>query len=342
MAKISIIVPIYMVEKYIHRCIDSLLAQEYKDVEVLLIDDCSPDCCGKICDEYAEKYDHIRVVHHENNLGLSSARNTGIKHAGGEWIMFVDPDDWITANALSKLGNYMSDDIDLIVFGAVLEFEGREGEIRKRRYIVPDILTADTPMEIGNMLVHLEKKHCFQYAWNKMYRASVIKGIHAEFKDIMRMEDFVYNAYMWKHFHKIICIDYVAYHYRRFDGGGTLALKYSPEFFLLAKKRYRKEMELLVEFEADSERNIYEIRYVFLKHIVSALARNESADSNLNYFEKCKAAKIMVCDSEVQDFLQAFKPCGIKNRSICFLLKTKIWPLMPFLGKAAKSILLKG
>lgn len=92
--KISIIVPIYKVEKYLNRCIDSILNQSYKNIEVILVDDGSPDNCGKICDEYLLKDNRIRVIHKENG-GLSSARNSGLDIATGDYIGFVDSDDWI-------------------------------------------------------------------------------------------------------------------------------------------------------------------------------------------------------------------------------------------------------
>ena len=92
---VSIIVPVYKVpEQYLRKCIESTIAQTLENIEILLVDDGSPDQCGKICDEYAEKDNRIQVLHKKNG-GLSSARNYGCKAAQGKWIMFVDGDDWI-------------------------------------------------------------------------------------------------------------------------------------------------------------------------------------------------------------------------------------------------------
>lgn len=95
--KISIIVPIYNVEKYIHKCINSILDQSLTEFELILVDDGSPDRCGEICDEYSKKDNRIKVIH-KNNGGVSSARNIGIDKACGEYIGFVDPDDYIDVN----------------------------------------------------------------------------------------------------------------------------------------------------------------------------------------------------------------------------------------------------
>ena len=94
MPKISVIVPVYNTEKYLHRCIDSVLAQTFTDWELLLIDDGSKDTSGSICDKYAAKDKRIRVFHKENG-GVSSARNLGRDYAQGEWVTFVDSDDYI-------------------------------------------------------------------------------------------------------------------------------------------------------------------------------------------------------------------------------------------------------
>ncbi len=99
MAKVSVIVPVYNVEKYLHCCVDSILAQSFTDLELLLIDDGSKDKSASICDEYASKDSRVRVFHKENG-GSSSARNIGLDNAHGEWIMFVDGDDWIDSNML--------------------------------------------------------------------------------------------------------------------------------------------------------------------------------------------------------------------------------------------------
>ena len=91
---ITVIVPVYKAEKYVLRCVDSILAQTFTDFEVLLIDDGSPDRSGEICEEYAQKDARVRVFH-KDNAGVSSARNLGLDNAKGEWVTFVDSDDWV-------------------------------------------------------------------------------------------------------------------------------------------------------------------------------------------------------------------------------------------------------
>lgn len=101
---ISVIVPIYKVEPYLRQCLDSILAQTYKNIEVIMVDDGSPDNCGAICDEYAEKYSNFIAVHKEN-AGLGMARNTGMEYMTGEYVMFMDSDDYLDSDLIEILYN---------------------------------------------------------------------------------------------------------------------------------------------------------------------------------------------------------------------------------------------
>ena len=124
MTKISVIVPVYKVEEYLHRCVDSILDQSFMSFDLVLVDDGSPDCCGKICDEYAQKDSRIHVIHQENR-GLSAARNTGIDwsllHSNSEWITFVDSDDWIHFRYLEILYEAACRDETSISVGRILK-----------------------------------------------------------------------------------------------------------------------------------------------------------------------------------------------------------------------------
>ncbi|MDR0305155.1 MAG: glycosyltransferase [Chitinispirillales bacterium] len=123
MPKISAVIPVYKVESYLARCIDSVLSQSFVDFECILVDDGSPDNCGKICDEYAKKDKRIKVIHKENG-GVSLARNIGIDVSEGEWVCFIDSDDWIEKNTLEIIEKYTNNDIyDVICYGLKQFFE---------------------------------------------------------------------------------------------------------------------------------------------------------------------------------------------------------------------------
>lgn len=126
---LTVVIPVYNVEKYLKRCIDSILVQEWKNYDILLVDDGSTDNSPQICDDYAKAYDIISVIHKENG-GLSEARNTGISNAEGEYVCFLDSDDWIEPNTFSDLAEVIeSDQYDIISFNQ--EFVKSEHDIIK-------------------------------------------------------------------------------------------------------------------------------------------------------------------------------------------------------------------
>ena len=149
--KISVIVPVYNVEKYLSRCIDSILAQTFTDFELLLIDDGSKDKSGEICDEYANKDNHVKVFHKENG-GVSSARNLGLDNAQGEWITFVDSDDFVNSDWLSYYAK--SFDVDLIVQG----YQVIEADLSKS-VVVGDCKRVNGDLRY-DVLCYLAKKLC--------------------------------------------------------------------------------------------------------------------------------------------------------------------------------------
>ena len=119
---VSIVLPIYKTEQYLHQCVDSILNQSYEDFEVILVDDGSPDRCPEICDEYARRDSRVRAIHKPNG-GASSARNVGIRAARGTWIMFVDPDDWIDRDTLRGLLSVAGEDVDCVISGKRFVYE---------------------------------------------------------------------------------------------------------------------------------------------------------------------------------------------------------------------------
>lgn len=165
---ISIIVPIYRVECYLRRCIDSLLAQTYKDLEIILVDDGSPDNSSLICDEYAMKDHRIRVIH-QGNTGLSAARNAGMKVASGTYIGFVDSDDYVEPRMYENLIRIIeANNADIAMCGCRIVAESSE-------IIGNDIFEENAVYKIDEIISRfvLTLKTA---SWNKLYRSSSVKG----------------------------------------------------------------------------------------------------------------------------------------------------------------------
>ena len=177
---LSVIVPVYRVEQYLHKCLDSLVDQTYRNLEIILVDDGSPDTCGAICDAYAARDERIRVIHQENR-GLSGARNTGLDHARGEFVAFVDSDDYLEKDMYAQLmAAAVGESADIVIgdFYMILETG------ISRRY---SRMSVDTPLRQVQVMVLADRIQ--SYLWNKLYRRSLFDGIRFErirgFEDLL-------------------------------------------------------------------------------------------------------------------------------------------------------------
>ncbi|WNB92463.1 glycosyltransferase [Bacillus sp. NEB1478] len=182
--KVSVVVPIYKVEKYIHRCIDSIRNQTYTNLEIILVNDGSPDRCGKIADDYGSKDNRIKVIHKENG-GLSDARNYGMKQVTGEFTMFVDSDDWLEIEMIKNMVNRaITYEADVVQSAFYYAYEDKLmlDRIYDSQNASPEILDKKTLM---HELVTNEKVKNF--AWGKLYKTEIIRDI--PFKKGVLFED---------------------------------------------------------------------------------------------------------------------------------------------------------
>lgn len=171
---LSIVVPVYNVEKYITKCIESILIQQYENMEIILVDDGSTDRSGKICDSFAEIDSRVKVIH-QINQGLSAARNAGIDMAVGEYITFVDSDDYIHPQMYSVMMEQFKDvRTDIVVCDYQEVQEGESQSIKEVNNLMPVLM--DTSVLKNGYLMY-EKKTRFVVAWNKIYRRKLFEGI---------------------------------------------------------------------------------------------------------------------------------------------------------------------
>lgn len=169
MSKISIIIPVYNVAKYLRKCLESVINQTYQNLEIIVIDDGSTDGCDKICDEYAKKDNRIRVIH-QPNKGLSEARNSGLKVMTGEFVGFVDSDDWIEPNFYELLEKRMREkNADIVMMGYYCVYKDK---ILKCR-LFPD----DFPYDNMNGLKALSENKISHVVWNKLYNKKLFNDL---------------------------------------------------------------------------------------------------------------------------------------------------------------------
>lgn len=167
MSLVSVVVPIYKVEKYLCRCIDSILVQTHQNLEIILVDDGSPDNCPVICDEYAKKDTRIKVIH-KTNGGLSDARNVGMRAARGDYLMFVDSDDWIEKKAVEILYQLLISHDAQIAVGGMQRVEDKTNRILRSDFNGTENIVSMT--QIQAMKAFFENGCA---AWGRLYRRSI-------------------------------------------------------------------------------------------------------------------------------------------------------------------------
>lgn len=286
MPKVSIIVPVYKVEKSINRCIDSILAQTFTDWELLLVDDGSPDISGEICDKYAEKDSRIRVFHKENG-GVSSARNVGIMLASGQWIVFVDSDDYCDAEYLSAFF-----DIKFNLTQSDIVLQGRKKELNSGVVVGKKILNDGVYENIAegiltNNLLTFGAPYC------KLYSKELIKKYDIRFPENYSFgEDTTFFFKVLSYVTRLITTDKCYYHYIE-DMVNSLSKK--DHDFELLKDFLLDSMNLVkvIDFKYNMNGvlvNAYIPNYksLLFRSIISMYRLGYSESNRINCFNKIK------------------------------------------------------
>lgn len=262
---ISVIVPIYNVEQYLSKCIDSILAQTFTDIEVLLVDDGSPDNCGRICDDYALRDSRVRVFHKANG-GVSSARNYGIEKAIGKYLMFIDSDDWIESDMLETLYGLM------IEYKAELSICGlqKEDESGNTLFSVDknDVYVEDQENSI--LTLFNKDKYYKHQGWpvNKLFLKRIVDryGIHFH-SDVFYSEDRLFNFDYLKYVTLVVFSTIPKYHY--------VIRKESAMASFVAGRQYKnKYSTFILAFEEMFQYSCTNYSFV----IQSAIASNYALD----------------------------------------------------------------
>ena len=272
--KVSVIVPIYNVEKYIGKCVDSIRNQDYPNIEIILVDDGSPDKSPQIIDEMASNDDRIKVIH-EKNGGVSSARNRGIAAATGEYIMFVDGDDWVD-------DDYVSYFVDLI------EKHGCDIGMDKNNYMVEKTMSADKSYRVSaeKAIEWIYLGTLFVAVWNKIYKTSLLRE-----SGVLFNEEIWYGEGMLFNIECLQCVEEVAigekavYHQTYNPDSAMRSFNLESNFCGI------RSMELQKDVWKKKSRAIKRAwtyhRYCFNRTIIGGLVDSEIVDENREVYDEC-------------------------------------------------------
>ena len=234
MQLVSVIVPVYKAESFLCRCIDSLLAQTFKDFEVILVDDGSPDKCGVLCDEYAVRDSRIRVIH-KQNAGVAAARQTGLCAATGEYIIHVDADDWVDENMLSELYvNAIENKSDMVICDYYIN------DIDTQKYVF------QKPSDVldNKKIIHDFFRSLHGSCWNKLIKRDCIFKNGVTFVDgINYCEDLIFNISLLKNSIRVSYLNKAFYHY--FQNNESIIHNKTKTFFKMADMAIAKLEEIL-------------------------------------------------------------------------------------------------
>lgn len=271
MPKVSVVVPVYNCEKAVERCIRSILNQEFKDLEVIAVDDGSKDSSGEILDHIAEEDSRLIVVHKENG-GVSRARNTALELIQGEYVQFLDSDDWIPTDSTKMLVKCAEEtDADLVVgyfYRVVGENVAMQGSIETTNVL--------TLQEYAQLMMTTPADYYYGVLWNKLYKASIFKEFDLKMdEDVKFAEDFIFNLEYLIHTRTIAPLKVPVYYYVKTEGSlvsqgmsltklyqmKTNVFSYYNNFYknVLDEKDYRKDRLQIASFLIDGARDEFAI-----------------------------------------------------------------------------------
>lgn len=232
--KVSVIIPVYNDEKYIRQCVDSIIGQTYRDLEIILVDDASSDTSLAICEAYAADDDRIKVIHHKQNCGLSKSRETGFKQATGEWICFMDHDDGMNPRAIAHLMDYADESVDIVAarYKNILnkDFEQYVWEDMSHTKVCE--LSHDRAVNMLGSFGQYEVPECL---WGKIYRKTLFEQIEISKYEktfpLVYFEDVLLTSALVKQCRRMKILNQYAY-IHRVDFGSVSMSPHALEFNL--------------------------------------------------------------------------------------------------------------
>ena len=312
---ISIIVPVYNVEKYLTCCIESVLAQTYKNWELILIDDGSEDSSGVICDEYSRKDKRIKTIH-KSNEGVSISRNIGVKEASGEYIVFLDSDDYLDVDTLKilleNILNYNADGS----FGAI-KYVNEKNE-KMVEYILPESKIEGSE-KFNSLFQDLYNNYCFHAVWGKLFKKNIIIDNKICFEENFSiLEDGMFVSDYLSFSNNFVVSSKAFYNYRQFESD-SLMKKFNRNAMDALSRKYEKDAFFRAKFNKDNE--LFYARKIFVyiyNYILQIYIR-----SNYSYHEQEELLREYLSKqvvTETLDRIKSLNKISKKDKFKCFML----------------------
>lgn len=316
----SIIMPVYGVEEYIERAIQSIEQQTFQDWEVIIVNDCTKDKSADIATRYAEKDDRIQIIHHLNNKGLSEARNTGIKTAQGSYIWFMDPDDYVDADLLERVKiSLEKNPAEVVLFGLVEEYYNRDGSLEYTHSVSPKEMLCESQHELRRNVMELEQQTLYGYAWNKIYNLEYLREHQFFYENVKLIEDILFNVKFFMDIQRLNLLSFTPYHYAK-RLNASLTNKFVSEYFDV----HRKRIELLYEqhsyWNMCTEDVCQVLGSLYGRYILSALERNCDKRSGMSHKDRQRWCREVFRQRLFKELIPRAKAKNSKTLSIALVL----------------------
>ena len=270
----SIIMPIYNAEKFLEKAIMSILNQTFQNFELILIDDCSTDRSCEICKIYACKNNRVLFKQTTHNAGVATARNEGMKWVHGQYMSFVDSDDYIDDTVLEIVYNdLLKRPVQVLKYGCIEEYYNNAGKVRGTKRVNLDKGYYNDPYLIKKHILKMEKLPLFGYVWNTFYDFSFLKKINVLFDPKFKVnEDFMFNMDVFSSVQTFTCLDNCGYHYAK-RVNNSLSTKSNESYYSLHMAKIQKMLDKYEEWQMLTDLIIMDIFWLYTRCIYSYISR---------------------------------------------------------------------
>ncbi|NJE45754.1 glycosyltransferase [Massilimicrobiota sp. SW1139] len=331
---ISVVVPVYNVEKYLEECIESILKQVYTNYEIILVDDGSTDSSGNICDFYALNFPNIQVIH-KNNEGLGMARNTGIERAKGDYITFIDSDDYVDENLLLDLiSNIKKCNADVCLGGFKKVSDDKKILFTEQYNMAVYYHNGVTNDIFIKMLGSLPNKHDVirMSVCNTLFKLSIINKYNLRFLSEREYisEDLLFDLDYYLHANKCILLNNINYNYRY--NPSSLTTSYKKDRFNSTIKFFEYLEQRLYYYKFNDE-SILRMKKMFFVYLRSCIKQEKIKVSEKTFFESISNIKNMCNNNYVKKIINTYPYFQLNFKQMFFILliKLKVYYLLYFL-----------
>lgn len=333
--KISVIMPVYKVEKFIRKCLDSLLAQTLTEWELFAVDDGSTDKSGAICDEYAARDSRITVIHKENG-GAPSARNAAIPKAQGEYLYFMDSDDWAEPNmfeemyALAKKHN-----AQLVVAGYYIETYFSDTKFYSQEQSLPSRVF-ENQKDFRDYAYKMFDKNLLYVPWNKLFLRKYVVDNGITFKNTF-WDDFPFNLDVIKDVERVVLTENKYYHFMRARKESETA-KYRPDMYEKREEEHVWMLTLYKYWGHEDEKSREMIHRRYIERVIGCIENVTNNACTLSVKEKKERIKMMINAKPTRVALKYAKPNTLMMRFMLFPVRIKSTGLTYLEGKIISKV----